>query len=170
MNRIYRLIWSKALKCIVAVSETTKGRGKDNTKSQAVGGAPTISQEVSALKQARAPPYLHKLISLRNAIPAIAMSAGLMGMYSGVSNAGTTTISSGNFVNTISAANTNFYVRSTVNSFTNYGQINSSTNTIIGVQNVGTLGTLSNTTGTFSGTVSTGTISSKNTAFLNNAG
>jgi hypothetical protein len=32
MNRIYRLIWSKALKCIVAVAENTKGRGKDNTK------------------------------------------------------------------------------------------------------------------------------------------
>jgi uncharacterized protein with beta-barrel porin domain len=37
MNKIYRLIWSKSRKCIVAVSEITKGHGKGSSKSNTVG-------------------------------------------------------------------------------------------------------------------------------------
>ncbi|QWD92708.1 hypothetical protein ICV00_00010, partial [Polynucleobacter asymbioticus] len=169
MNRIYRLIWSKALKCIVAVSETTKGRGKDNTKSQAVGGAPSISQEVSALKQARAPPYLHKLISLRNSIPAIALSAGLIGMYSGEVRAGCT--NAGSDV-TCTEEITSYLNSGTIGTFTNEGTINASgSGNPYGISNSGTIGTIANPgTISVSGTGALGVTNSGTIGSITNTG
>ena len=37
MNKIYRIIWSKSRKKLVAVSENAKGQGKGGSKSAAVG-------------------------------------------------------------------------------------------------------------------------------------
>ena len=41
MNRIYRLVWSKSRKCIVAVSEIAKGNTKGGSKASTVGSVLT---------------------------------------------------------------------------------------------------------------------------------
>jgi hypothetical protein len=132
MNRIYRLVFSKSLGALVAVSEITKGKGKGGGKSSVVGAvvsaatlAATLAIGENALAQSACPPEINGAYASCT-IPTDGVVIGSPGNISGADYA--LTLTSGGIAGAVSNAGTLIgnltAIRITSNSVLNGGIIN----------------------------------------------
>lgn len=152
MNRIYRLIWSKALRCLVAVAENTRGRGKGGCKSEVTGSGISLSADKKTNGQGSKPPHALKPIHSRNFLSALAISASFLGLHSNTAQAECTEDTVPGFI--VCTGSTPSYTNSsTLTAIDNYGSITTLSNSgnisghEFGIYNepVGSIGTLLNT-------------------------